>query len=91
MVDEPDYILEIDGKHIDPESDEHIPHNAEISAKKAGNRKKISVFFECCNAYQHIYRNLSQTAYIGRCPKCLRQVYIKIGPGGTDQRFFTAK
>jgi len=52
-------------------------------------KKYIGIKFECCRVYQRIYVNRDNTAYEGRCPKCLRLVKVKIAPGGTDQRFFT--
>jgi hypothetical protein len=51
-------------------------------------RKYIGMTFECCQVYQRVYVNRQGTAYEGRCPKCMRLFKVKIGPGGTDQRFF---
>ena len=85
--EEPDYIVEIEELRKDyPECVE-----ATISAKKAGSRRYICVLFECCSVYIRIYRDRNGSAYIGRCPRCLRQVRVKIGQGGTDTRFFVAK
>ena len=53
-------------------------------------RKYIGVLFECCKAYQRIYINREGTAYVGRCPKCFRNLRIEVGPGGTDARIFRA-
>ena len=47
--------------------------------------------FKCCNVYTRIYINRDRTAYVGFCPKCTAKVEVKIGPGGTDARFFTAE
>lgn len=56
----------------------------------SGSRRFIGMNFACCSVYCRIYLNKEGTAYLGHCPKCSRRVTVKIGPGGSDQRFFTA-
>ena len=55
---------------------------------KPGSKRYLGVKFICGSAYLRIYRNDEGTAYVGRCPSCLKEVIIKIGEGGTDGRFF---
>lgn len=54
-------------------------------------RKFLGIKFDCCGVYARIYQNKEGTAYVGRCPKCLRSIRIKIAEGGTNNRFFTAR
>ena len=57
----------------------------------AASRRFVGVNFACCDVYTRVYVNRDQTAYEGNCPKCAKRVRLKIGPGGTDSRFFTAR
>lgn len=61
----------------------------ENMSKKA-NLNFIGIMFNCCGVYARIYKNKEGTAYVGRCPKCMRTVRVKVGEGGTNQRFFDA-
>jgi len=58
------------------------------------NKNKLNflgIMFECCNVYGRIYKNKEGTHYQGRCPKCMRLIKIRIGEGGTTNRFFHAQ
>lgn len=50
----------------------------------------VGVMFTCCNVYGRIYKNKEGTAYVGRCPKCMKSIRLKIGKGGCNNRFFYA-
>lgn len=55
-------------------------------------RKYIGIQFECCGTYARIYFNKAQNAYVGRCPKCLKNVKVMVDKErGTSQRFFKAE
>lgn len=51
----------------------------------------LGIMFNCCNVYGRIYKNKDGTAYVGRCPRCMRSVKVPVGEGGTSRRFFSAE
>jgi hypothetical protein len=53
-------------------------------------RPFVGIRFACCDVYLRIYLNREKSAYIGHCPRCWKQVRLRVGPGGTNARFFTA-
>ena len=74
------------GEQLDLSSD---PYKNSGDNPPSGKRF-LGVHFACCGVYSRIYVNCDETAYTGYCPKCSRRVQIRIGPGGSDHRFFTA-
>jgi len=59
--------------------------------KVPGGKRFVGIHFACCDIYSRIYINRSKTGYDGHCPKCLKRVHLRIGSGGTEKRFFTAR
>ena len=53
-------------------------------------RRFVGIHFVCCDVYTRVYVNRDETAYDGNCPRCAKRVRLRIGPGGTNARFFTA-
>ena len=60
-------------------------------ATPAPPRPWLGVRFDCCGVYQRVYLHRDGTRYEGRCPKCLRTIGFRVGPGGSATRQFVAK
>lgn len=97
----PDYIVDIDGlTPVTPVSGSAAgprspgTHGPTASAGGGGGtggaRAWIAVKWTCCSAYSRIYKHRDGDRYEGRCPKCMKQVSARVGPGGTDRRMFEA-
>ena len=67
----------------------HPPVTPRNQSKK--RRPYIGVRFECCGVYARIYRQPNSMYYVGRCPRCLRTVRVRVGPDGTSARLFRAR
>ncbi len=77
------------GEHLDLSS-EPSPVGGKGGSSDSCTRRFVGVQFVCCDVYSRVYINRDQSAYEGNCPKCAKRVRLKIGPGGTSSRFFTA-
>jgi len=75
------------GEHLDLTSD---PSPNEDKPRSADSRRFVGIHFTCCDVYTRVYINRDATAYEGNCPKCAKRMRLRIGPGGTYARFFTA-
>lgn len=76
------------GENLDLSSD--VVGMPPKAASEGASRRFVGVHFVCCDVYTRVYVNRDETAYEGNCPKCAKRVTLRIGPGGTDSRFFTA-
>jgi len=81
-MNEPPFRVEIEGIEA--------PAGAENDAARR-RRPWVGIHFDCCGVYARVYRDGAATIYEGRCPRCLRKVKLRVGPGGTDSRFFRAE
>ena len=61
---------------------------AEENQGAENKRSFLGIWFDCCHTYGRLYKNKAGTAYVGRCPRCLRSVTVRIGGEGTSRRFF---
>ena len=66
--------------------------NSDEQGNPAGDQQRpyIGMMFDCCNVYVRLYRQPDQQYYLGRCPKCLRTIRLRVGPNGVPDRFFRA-
>lgn len=76
------------GKNLDLSIGNSDP--AGDGSRHGSRRRFLGIYFACCSVYARIYANRDGTAYVGHCPRCSKKAEIKIGPGGSDVRFFTA-
>jgi hypothetical protein len=76
------------GEHIDLTSE--TVDSGHLSGSPL-SRRFVGIHFACCGIYSRIYVNRDETAYTGRCPRCSRKITLRVGPGGTESRFFTAR
>jgi hypothetical protein len=74
------------GENLDLSSGGDSRHLSSAQSGKAF----VGVRFACCDVYNRVYVDREGTAYQGACPRCGRRVLLRIGPHGTDSRFFTA-
>jgi hypothetical protein len=67
------------------------PATSEHPTGVGRRRPWVGIRFDCCGIYVRVYRSLDEQWYRGRCPKCLREARLRVGPGGTSSRFFIAE
>jgi len=89
VSDDQAYIIDIRGLAPPP----NVPPGPGTTPARAGllGRPWVGIRFDCCGIYSRIYRDADGAAYHGRCPRCLRQVRLRVGAGGTCCRFFVAE
>ncbi len=76
------------GENLDLSSDP--PGDNDPKSNGTATRAFVGVHFVCCDVYARVYINRDATAYTGNCPRCARRVTLRIGPDGTEARFFSA-
>ena len=78
------------GEHFDFSSTPDIASGSIGKSDAQAGRPFVGIHFACCQVYTRIYVNRAETAYVGFCPKCGRRARLRVGPGGTETRIFTA-
>lgn len=78
------------GVETNPPDIDSCEGDDQVSGPEPHRRPWVGIHFECCGAYARVYRNAEGSAYVGWCPRCQRQIRLKVGPGGTCDRFFRA-
>jgi len=72
---------------------EHFDSGPDRPPKKAPSTdaasRYLGIHFACCSVYARIYVSRTGDQYVGNCPRCGRRIEFQIGPGGTDNRFFS--
>jgi len=86
----PGDYLDLSSEPSTPRASAPAERETTPSSADAAGRSFVGIHFVCCDVYARIYVNRAGTAYSGYCPRCAKRIDLKIGPGGTDQRFFTA-
>lgn len=84
----PDYIVDIGG--IQEGSPPRESGSLRANLGGIQGRPWLAIRWMCCSTYSRIYRNDVGTAYQGRCPRCGKPVRVRVGAGGTADRFFDA-
>jgi hypothetical protein len=54
-------------------------------------RPYLGVLFECCGVYARVYRRPDAPQYEGRCPKCLRELHVRVAADGVNTRLLRAR
>jgi hypothetical protein len=80
-----DYIVEIDGVRTPAQPTQEVR-----AASHLRGRPWLAVHWRCCSVYSRVYRKPDESSYRGYCPKCARPVRIRVGPGGSNHKFFEA-
>ncbi len=62
-----------------------------MSESSFTDRPYLQILFECCQVYQRVYKDRSGQFYLGRCPRCLRQIRFRVARDGTPARRFRVR
>jgi len=54
-------------------------------------RPYVGVLFECCGVYARVYRRPDVPQYEGRCPRCLRELRVRVAADGVNARMLRAR
>jgi hypothetical protein len=66
----------------------HADSTPAMNASTRAPKPWLGILFNCCHVYGRIHKQPDGRYYKGRCPSCGTDVSARVGPSGTNQRFF---
>jgi hypothetical protein len=88
---DPRDIVDIDGlRRQAPSAPAPQPPATDAGTPTRRTQPFLMIWFRCCATYGRLKKTDDGLFYEGRCPKCLAQLEVPVGEGGTNRRMFEA-